>query len=74
MYTLKRDLLLIVAVTGTCRNQTIFLSIFDRYFDVHVFVTISQNAQRWLIVTPIIICAARTPTLGLYVQSIALGL
>ena len=28
-----------VAVTG--RNQTLFLSIFDHFFDVHVFVTMS---------------------------------
>ena len=44
---------------------------------VHVFVTMlytstvsSQNSQNWLLVSP---TAISTPTLGLYVQSIALG-
>ena len=58
-----------VAVIG--RNQTLFLSIFD----VHVFVTMSWNLPECskLAYSNSYTCAVGAPTLGLYVQSIALG-
>ena len=64
-------------VTG--RNQTLFLSIFDHFFDVRVFVTMSYiEPPRILKVAKLAfsnsyICAASTPTFGPYVQSITLG-
>ena len=62
-----------VAVTG--RNQTLFLSTFDHFFDVCVFVTMALNLPECskLAYSNSYICATSKPTLGLYVQSIALG-
>ena len=64
-----------IYVTVTGRNQTLFLSIFDHFFDVYVFVTMSQNLPECsnLAYSNSYICAISTPTLGLYAQSIALG-
>ena len=61
--------------TVTGRNQIVFLSTFDHFFDIHVFVIISQNLPECskLAYSNSYICAVGAPTLGLYVQSIALG-
>ena len=56
----------VVYVTVTGRNQTLFLSIFDHCFD-----DLSECSK--LAYSNSYICAVSTPTLGLYVQSIALG-
>ena len=57
-----------VAVTGRNQTMSLFLSIFDRFFDVHVCLIKAATAY-----SNSYICAASTPTLGLYVQSTALG-
>ena len=48
---------------------------FDHFFDVHVFVTMLQNLPECskLAYSNSYICGVSAPTLGLYVQSIALG-
>ena len=71
LYTILQKLY--VAVTG--RNQTLFLSLFGHFFGIHVFVTMSYSLPECLKLaySNSYICAVSTPTLAVYVQSIALG-